>query len=216
MKSPHSIPNFHVLPMPLVHTCIEHYHPEFFPRNASKKRYLNHDMAPYFISFPMCFIICFLCVIHISGQMKYIIFHQPGFVWNWWNKEMGPFQNATFWGKSVVWGRELIWPDRWSTISRMIEWFHGTFPHVKLIVIDQLSRCRSINKNALRLLLDCDMYHSHFEKNGIEWSSFHQYQVSYNSQKNIKTKQKQKPYSYYLATRLGEHQPIEPNLSRKI
>ena len=22
-----------------------------------------------------------------------------------------PFQNATFWGKSVVWGRELIWPD---------------------------------------------------------------------------------------------------------
>ena len=51
----------------------------------------------------------------IDLAKSFIIFHQPidfpeiaGVPF--------PFQKATFWGKSVVWvvwGRELLWPDRW-------------------------------------------------------------------------------------------------------
>ena len=44
-----------------------------------------------------------------SGEI--IIFHQPGYPWN---SRGFPFQNATFWEKSVVWGRDNL--TRWKQI----------------------------------------------------------------------------------------------------
>ena len=51
-----------------------------------------------------------------SGQIGIIIFHQPRFPWN--KGSHFPF-SAAFWGKSVAWGRDLIWPDVWN-IYRLI------------------------------------------------------------------------------------------------
>ena len=50
---------------------------------------------------------------HTSGQS--IIFHQPRFPWN---KGIA-LTITTIWGKSVVWGRDFIWPDTSQIFSHL-------------------------------------------------------------------------------------------------